>query len=200
ETVVTATRTSRRVRDVPTPVTVVPRTEIVQSPTQTLDELLRMLPSFATFRRTNSLVSDPTAQGVNLRGIGPSGVSRTLVLVDGLPANDAFGGWFYWRQLPRIGIERIEVAPGGGSPLYGNYALGGVVQVFSRPVEGSELDADGSGGYPRQFALAARAADRFGPVRGRLEAEGFSTAGYAVVAPSQRGPVDQNAPSDHVTA
>ena len=199
ETVVTATRTPRPVRDVPTPVTVVPRTEIVQSPTQTLDELLRMLPSFATFRRTNSLASDPTAQGVNLRGIGPSGVSRTLVLVDGLPGNDAFGGWFYWRQIPRIGIERIEVAPGGGSALYGNYALGGVVQVFSRPVVGPELDVDAAGGYPKQFQAAARAADRFGPATAVLEGEGFSTSGYQLVAPSMRGPVDQDAPSAHAT-
>ncbi len=200
QTVVTATRTPRPLPDVPTSVTVLPRGEIVQSPTQTLDELLRTLPSFATFRRTNSLVSDPTAQGVNLRGIGPSGVSRTLVLVDGLPGNDAFGGWFYWRQIPRIGIERIEVAPGGGSALYGNYALGGVIQVFSRPVVGPELDVDGSAGHPRQFALAARAADRLGPVSGLLEAEGFSTSGYAVVAANARGPVDQDAPSDHINA
>src|SRR5260370_30212570 len=107
QTVVTATRTPRPLRDVPTSVTVLPRAEIEQSPTQTLDELLRTLPSFATFRRTNSLVSDPTAQGVNLCGIGPSGVSRTLVLVDGLPANHAFGGWFYWRQIPRIRLERL---------------------------------------------------------------------------------------------
>ena len=199
ETVVTATRTSRPVRDVPTPVTVVPRTEIVQSPTQTLDELLRMLPSFATFRRTNSLASDPTAQGVNLRGIGPSGVSRTLVLVDGLPGNDAFGGWFYWRQIPRIGIDRVEVAPGGGSALYGNYALGGVVQVFSRPVLGPELDVDASGGHPKQFQAAARAADRFGPVSGVLQGEAFSTSGYPVVAPYARGPVDQDAASAHAT-
>jgi len=199
ETIVTSTRTPRPVRDVPTSVTVVPRAEIVQSPTQTLDELLRTLPSFATFRRSNSLAADPTAQGVNLRGIGPSGVSRSLVLVDGLPGNDGFGGWFYWRQFPRIGIERIEVAPGGGSALYGNYALGGVIQLFSRPVLGPELDVDASGGYPKQFQAAARAADRFGPLSGVLEGEAFSTSGYFVVAPSDRGPVDQEAPSDHAT-
>ena len=184
--VVTATRAPRPIRDVPTPVTVLPRSEIARSPSQTLDELLRIIPSFATFRRTSSLVSDPTAQGVNLRGVGPSGVSRTLVLLDGLPANDSYGGWFYWRSIPRLGIERIEVAPGGGSALYGNYALGGVVQILSRPIDRAELDADGSLGLPRQGSATARGAGRLGKFGVAIEGEAFSTAGYPVVAPSQR--------------
>src|SRR5688572_32071626 len=41
--------------------------------------------SFSLFRRTSSLSAHPTAQGVSLRGIGPSGVSRSLVLIDGVP-------------------------------------------------------------------------------------------------------------------
>jgi len=199
EVVITATRAPRPIRDVPTPVTVLPRSEIARSPSQTLDELLRIIPSFATFRRTSSLVSDPTAQGVNLRGVGPSGVSRTLVLIDGLPANDSYGGWFYWRSIPRLGIERIEVAPGGGSALYGNYALGGVVQILSRPIDQAELDADGSLGLPRQGSATARGAGRLGNFGVAIEGEAFSTAGYPVVAPSQRGAIDKDAPSDHQT-
>ena len=48
----------------------------------TLDDALRQVPSFSLFRRTSSLAAHPTSQGVSLRGIGPSGVSRTLVLLD----------------------------------------------------------------------------------------------------------------------
>ena len=44
----------------------------------TLDDTLRQIPAFSLFRRTSSLVAHPTTQGVSLRGIGPSGVSRTL--------------------------------------------------------------------------------------------------------------------------
>jgi outer membrane receptor protein involved in Fe transport len=195
--VITGTRTPRPLRDVPAAVTVIPRSEIDRSPTLTLDELLRTVPSFATFRRTNSVVSDPTAQGLNLRGVGPSGVSRSLVLVDGVPANDPFGGWFYWRSVPRLGIERIEVSPGGGSALYGNYALGGVVQIVSRPIEATELDAEGALGLPRQAWATARAAGRLGRFGLSLESELFSTAGYPVVVSSQRGSIDRDAPSDH---
>jgi outer membrane receptor protein involved in Fe transport len=198
-TVVTATRLPRPVRDVPATVTVIPRAEIDRSPTLTQDGLLRTLPSAATFRRTSSLVSDPTAQGLNLRGLAPSGVSRSLVLVDGLPANDPFGGWVYWRALPRLGLERIEVVPSGGSALYGSAALGGVIQLFSRPITGPSIEGDAAYGLPSMGQLAARATNRWGPVGAAIETELLTTEGHPVVAPSQRGAIDQRAPSNHVT-
>ena len=114
EILVTATRSPRRSRDVSASATVLSRAEINRSPAKTSDELLRVLPSFGLFRRSSSVVADPSSQGVNLRGIGPSGVSRSLVLRDGLPMNDAFGGWVYWRALPMLGIGRIEVVPAAG--------------------------------------------------------------------------------------
>jgi iron complex outermembrane receptor protein len=198
-TVVTATRLPRPVRDVPATVIVLPRSEIDRSPTLTQDGLLRTLPSAATFRRTSSLVSDPTAQGLNLRGLAPSGVSRSLVLVDGIPANDPFGGWVYWRALPRLGIDRIEVVPSGGSALYGSAALGGVVQFFSRPITGPSVEGDAAYGLLGTGQLAARAADRRGPVAAALETEMLTTDGHPLVAASQRGAIDQRAPSNHFT-
>jgi outer membrane receptor protein involved in Fe transport len=198
-TVVTATRLPRPVRDVPATVTVIPRAEIDRSPTLTQDGLLRTLPSAATFRRTSSLVSDPTAQGLNLRGLAPSGVSRSLVLVDGLPANDPFGGWVYWRALPRLGLDRIEVVPSGGSALYGSAALGGVVQLFSRPITGPSIEGDAAYGLPGTGQLAARATNRWGLVSAAVETELLTTEGHPVVAPGQRGAIDQRAPSNHVT-
>jgi outer membrane receptor protein involved in Fe transport len=121
------------------------------------------------------------------------------VLVDGIPANDPFGGWFYWRAIPRLGVDRVEVVPGGSSALYGNYALGGVLQVFSRTIVGRELDADAQGGYPGQLWAAGRAADRFGPAAGSIEGEYLSADGYSVVAPGSRGPIDGATPSKHAT-
>ncbi len=195
EIVVTATRGPRPIRDTPAAVTVLPRAEIERSPTKTVDELLRIVPSFGLLRLTSSVVADPSSQGVNLRGIGPSGASRSLVLVDGIPANDPFGDWVYWRAIPRIGIQRIEVVPGGGSALYGNYALGGVTQVFSRPITPLTLDATAEYGSFHTYQLGLRAADRRGPVGGVIEAELFKSDGYPVVAPYARGPIDTNASS-----
>jgi len=115
EIVVTATRSPRPIRDVAAAVIVVPRLELERSPAKTLDELLPIVPSLGLFRRSSSLAADPSSQGVTLRGVGPSGVSRSLVLVDGIPANDPFGGWVYWRAIPRLGIQQFEVVPGGSS-------------------------------------------------------------------------------------
>jgi len=199
EIVVTATRGARARRDTAAAVTVVPRGEIERSPSKTADELLRAVPSFGLFRRASSVAADPTSQGVNLRGIGPSGVSRSLVLVDGIPANDPFGGWIYWRAIPRAGLEQIEVVPGGGSALYGNYALGGVTQFLSRPITGLAGVATADYGAMDTYQVGVRAADRRGPVGAMLEAEMFDSSGYRVVAPAARGAIDGNTPSKHST-
>ncbi len=176
---------------------VIPREEIERSPTLTQDALVRTLPSAATFRRTPSLVSDPTAQGINLRGLAPSGVARSLVLLDGIPVNDPFGGWVFWRSLPRLGLGRIEVVPSGGSALYGSAALGGVVQLISRPIPGPSLDADIAYGNLDTGLFAARGADTWGPIRAALETELLTSDGYPLVVASQRGPIDTTTPSNH---
>ncbi|WP_241759657.1 TonB-dependent receptor [Pyxidicoccus parkwayensis] len=184
-------------RDVPAATVVIPRAEIERSPTLTQDALVRTLPSATTFRRTPSLVSDPTAQGLNLRGLAPSGVARSLVLLDGIPVNDPFGGWIFWRSLPRLGLEGIEVVPSGSSALYGSAALGGVVQLVSRTIDRPELAADLAYGNLGTGFLAARAADTWGPVRASLETELLSSDGYPLVVASQRGPIDTDTPSNH---
>ncbi|HET7542045.1 MAG TPA: TonB-dependent receptor [Polyangiaceae bacterium] len=199
EIVVTATRSPRRSRDVAASATVLSRAAIDQSPAKTSDELLRVVPSFGLFRRSSSVVADPSSQGVNLRGIGPSGVSRSLVLRDGLPMNDGFGGWVYWRAMPTLGIERIEVVPGGGSALYGNYALGGVTQIISRPITPSTLDVIGEGGSFATLRLGAfgshRRAD--GRIGAAIETELFRSNGYPVVAEDARGRIDGDTPGWH---
>ena len=197
-TVVTGTRLPRPVRDVPATTVVIPREELDRSPTLTQDTLVRTLPSAATFRRTPSLVSDPTAQGLNLRGLAPSGVARTLVLVDGVPANDPFGGWVFWRSLPRLGLDRIEVVPGGGSALYGSAALGGVVQLFSRPITATALDADLTLGNLDTGRFAARAAHRWERVAASVETELLRSDGYPLIPTPQRGAIDTATPSNHV--
>ena len=132
--IVTPTRTEQRLGDMPASVSVVTSQEIEASPALVADDVLRQVPTFSLFRRTSSLVAQPTTQGVSLRGIGPSGQSRTLVLLDGIPFNDPFGGWVYWTRVPLVSVDRIEMTEDTTSSLYGNYAMGGVINIItSRP-------------------------------------------------------------------
>jgi hypothetical protein len=96
---VTPTRTEQRMGSLPASATIIDRDDIRQTAGTVADDVLREVPTFSLFRRTSSLAAHPTTQGVSLRGIGPSGVSRTLVLLDGVPINDPFGGWVYWTRF-----------------------------------------------------------------------------------------------------
>lgn len=78
-----------------------------------LDDVLRRVPGFGLFRRQASRAAHPTTQGVSLRGLGPNGAGRTLVLLDGVPLNDPFGGWVEWVHLPPSIIGQATIVRGG---------------------------------------------------------------------------------------
>ena len=130
--VVTATRTPQPAAQVAVSVRAFDTEALRASPTATLDGALRSVPGFSLFRRSDSFSANPTAQGVSLRGLGPSGASRSLVLLDGVPLNDPFGGWVAWTKVARENLARVEVVQGGGATAWGNAALGGVVQILTQ--------------------------------------------------------------------
>ncbi|MDY0144236.1 MAG: TonB-dependent receptor [Bacteroidales bacterium] len=66
-----------------------------------------------------------------MRGFGGND-ARTLVLLDGVPLNDAFEGAVEWTQIPLDAIKRIEVVKGSGSSLYGSNAMGGVINIITK--------------------------------------------------------------------
>jgi outer membrane cobalamin receptor len=197
--VVTVTRFEQRVEEAPASVTVVTRNDVRQSASQTVDDLLRQVPGFSLFRRTSSVVGHPTTQGVSLRGIGPSGTSRALVLVDGIPANDPFGGWVYWNRMPLSGIEQIEVVRGGGSSVWGNYAVGGVINVLTRRPTARAALFEASYGSHDTYNLDLLLTEVQGPFRLGLEGNRYETGGYKVVKESRRGVIDVDADSAHTT-
>ena len=197
--IVTVTRTEQRAGDAPADVTVLTRQDIDRSPSQALDDILRQVPGFSLFRRTSSLVGNPTIQGVSLRGIGPSGTSRALVLLDGVPINDPFGGWVYWDRIPLQGVEQVEVVRGGGSSAWGNYALGGVINIITKKPFSRAALFDGSYGNHNTLNLDGIVSEVQGPFRLGLEGNYFSTDGYPIVKKSDRGSIDINATSQHST-
>ncbi|MEP7308542.1 MAG: TonB-dependent receptor plug domain-containing protein [Acidobacteriota bacterium] len=127
-------------------VTIFSSADLMTSGPATIDDALKLVPGFTLFRRTSSRASNPPAQGITLRGLGGTGSSRSLVLVDGVPLNDSFGGWVYWDKVPQVAVERIEVMRGSGSDLYGADALGGVVQLLTLRPERPSVRALAEGG------------------------------------------------------
>lgn len=135
--VVTATRSAQPADTLPVAITVFTAADLRTSPSLAVDDALRSDPSFSLFRRTGSLTANPTAQGVSLRGLGPSGASRSLVLLDGAPLNDPFGGWVAWTKVPQLSLASAEIVRGGGSGAWGNSALGGTVQLLTAAPSGN---------------------------------------------------------------
>ena len=190
---VTASRTEQRLGDIPASINVLHAEEIRMSPAVVADDVLRQIPSFSLFRRTSSLSSHPTAQGVSLRGIGPSGVSRTLVLVDGAPFNDPFGGWVYWTRVPLESVDRIEVVDGSSSSLYGNYAMGGVINIVTSRASRRTFELKPQYGNHGSPKLDYAASDVWGKFGVTVDGSLFDTDGFPIVVSSERGIIDNNA-------
>jgi outer membrane receptor protein involved in Fe transport len=194
---VTANRTSTRLIETPTSVVVLSPQDLAATAALTTDDILRQVAGFSLFRRTDSRTANPTAQGVSLRGLGASGASRALVLADGFPLNDPFGGWVYWSRVPRAEIGRLEVASGGASHLYGSDAMGGVVEVLRKPADRSAFALDTSYGNEDTPDVSFTGSKQLGNWAGALSGELFRTDGYIPVSQDLRGSVDTPADSEH---
>jgi outer membrane receptor protein involved in Fe transport len=222
--VVTAARTAEPPDHVPFALTVLSGEQLRASPASTVDAALRSVPGFSLFRRSDSFSANPTAQGVSLRGLGPSGASRSLVLLDGVPLNDPFGGWVAWSKVPREALAGAEVVRGGGATAWGNAALGGIVQLITLAPTSNLLGYDDAtpseqppgtsnpiGYFPRGAhgriaagygEFATRSAELvvnqpLGPGALQVLGRSFATDGFPLVAPEDRGTLDRAAASEH---
>lgn len=196
EVVVTATRFPIVSTAIPAPVTVLTREAIQQTPFRDgyqVDDLLRYVPEVQP-SNLSSRYNHPTAQAVSLRGLGSR---RTLVLLDGVPLNDGFGGWINWGLVPD-NLQRIEIVPGGSSNLYGTWAMGGVIHLLTEPPgPGGGVRAEGRIGSLNTYSDSVNA--RYGNERVGLsvDARWFHTNGFIPVPPYQRGPIDRTDDSRH---
>lgn len=195
--VVTATRSAQSADTLPVAVTVFTADDLRSSPSLAIDDALRSEPSFSLFRRTGSLTANPTAQGVSLRGLGPSGASRSLVLLDGVPLNDPFGGWVAWTKVPKLSLASAEIVRGGGSGAWGSSALGGTVQLLTTPPSGNhsavetfvgDFDARGA-----EAAVTRSTADDRTSLT--VDAAAFATDGVYLIR--NPGPIDRPADLDY---
>jgi outer membrane receptor protein involved in Fe transport len=156
----------------------------------TTDDKLRQVPGFSLLRRSGSQTANPTSQGVSLRGLGASGASRALVLVDGVPINDPFGGWIYWARVPQASLNEVQLVPGGVSALYGNDALGGVINLETKTGVQTAANIEGSYGNENSPFGSGWGALSFGQWNIVASGEGYRTDGYIDIPQSLRGTVD----------
>lgn len=188
---VSAYRSPLPSEDSPASTRVMTRQGLQRAAPPALDGKLREVPGFELFRRSSSLVANPTTEGMSLRGLGSTAASRSLVIFDGVPLNDPYGGWIHWEEIPAPVMQSVEVVRGGASDLYGSSAIGGVVSVIPvRPHgEGLELAASyGSEGTTDDSALGTFSR---GAWSGMLASGLIATDGYTLLAPEFRGPIDQ---------
>ncbi len=190
EVTVTANRTGVRAVESATSVVILSSQDLDTTAAFRTDDILRQVPGFSLFRRTTSRTANPTTQGVSLRGLGASGASRALVLSDGFPLNDPFGGWVYWDRVPREAIGSIEVASGGASHLYGSDALGGVINIIRTPVDRNAISLEAAYGNENSPDLSLAVSRKMGPWAIGLTSELFRTDGYIAVPPDLRGTID----------
>lgn len=177
----------------PADITDLSGTQVSDTPGVNLDDRLRQIPGFSLFRRTSSEVANPTTQGVSLRGVGSTGASRTLVLFDGVPFNDPFGGWVYWTRFIPEDLANVEISRGASTSLFGNLALGGAINIFPEPPVKLHVSAGAEAGTQGTVDVWGDLTQAFKNFAYSAGGRGFTTDGYYIVPDYARGSVDRPA-------
>jgi outer membrane receptor protein involved in Fe transport len=110
---------------------VIDRDRLAGSASGRVEEVLRDVPGFQLFRRSDSRSANPTSQGATLRALGGNASSRVLLLLDGVPQTDPFGGWVSWPAFHPERLGEARVTRGGGSGVQGPGALAGTIELAS---------------------------------------------------------------------
>ena len=175
--IVTATRSSRDIYDVPVRVDVLNKENIENIPALSIDDYLWAIPGVSISRASSFL----SASFVSLRGMG-SEAGRTLVMVDGVPVNKTDGGGVNWNVINPEDVEQIEVLKGPGSSIHGGNAMGGVINFITptpkKSIEGYVSQAVGTfDTYNTQAGVSGREGNLFWGVNGRYRmSDGYITS------------------------
>lgn len=172
--VVTATRQSRQLSEVPASVTVIQAEDLERMHVKTVNEALVKVPGIYANRLKGIAQNSPT---VLTRGF--SSQTQVLVLVDDQPLNDANAGTVNWSDIPMEDVQRIEVVKGSASNLYGSQAMGGVINIITKkPVQSGARVSVGYGSegtWIKRVSLSEKLTDKLGI---KVHYEGRNTHGY----------------------
>ena len=136
EVVITATKTERLLEEIPGKADIINLKQIRLLPAMKTDDLLRFV-SGVNVSRSNGIYS--IRPSVTIRGISGDEQGRTLVLMNGMPLNTSDDGGVNWNRIQPYTVQKVEIFKGPGSSLYGNNAMGGVINIITRkPVKSLE--------------------------------------------------------------
>ena len=196
--VVNATRSGTQLDQMSLNTTILTKEVLESSPDQTIDQVLKNVPG-VFLNDVPYYQKDPTGQSINVRGLG---YGRTLVLIDGLPANDAFYGTVQWNLVPMSSIESVEFVRGGVSSLYGNYGMGGVININTKTPKNSSQEVSASiGSYATGNVAASKDLVVSDAMQMRFSADYFSSDGfqnYATISPGSPSNIKNGMGTDAV--
>lgn len=129
QVVVTATKTEKKVKDVPAAVEVITKEEMDKKNIKRVDDALKSITGVYV-RQTKGVIGGSTSDKITMRGFGNS--NQVLVMIDGQPVNDGYNGGVGLANIPTDNIDRIEVIKGPASALYGSNAMGGVINIITK--------------------------------------------------------------------
>lgn len=163
EVVITGSRQERPVTKSPGSIHLLTPVLLRNSPAQSVDDILLMLSGVNT-TRSDGLSN--MHSNVSIRGLAGDEQGRTLVLFDGIPINTSDEGSVNWNSIHTDNVQRIEVFKGPGSSLYGNNAMGGVINIISKkPLSPFSANASVSYGtlntWKTSLGISSRINDRF---------------------------------------
>ncbi|WP_289102814.1 TonB-dependent receptor [uncultured Fusobacterium sp.] len=130
ETVISTENFETSVLDTAKNVTIVTQEDIQNKGANTVAEALRGVPGLVVSKM------DGSGDAVfDLRGSGATGAQNTIVLLDGIPLNNVQGSGYDTSQIPVDQIEKIEIIPSGGAVMYGDGAIGGIINIVTKAPE-----------------------------------------------------------------
>lgn len=195
EIVVTGGGLAARPGDAAFDIVTIDRTRIESNASGRLESVLADVAGLQQFRRSDSRSANPTSQGISLRGIGGNASSRALLILDGVPQADPFGGWVAFPAYAIDRIGEIRVTRGGGSGYYGPGALAGTVELESATPDQLAPLAAGLA-YGSRNAIDAQASATLSRGAGFATVSGAYARGdgFIPVVREDRGPADRPAP------
>lgn len=172
-------------------------TVITLDSNERVENALRDIPGLQQFRRSDARTANPTSQGITLRGLGGNASSRAVLLLDGVPQADPFGGWVAWPGYDALALGSARITRGGGSGTEGSGAIAGSVELFSQDV-GNLIEMGAAYGSRDSVEGDLIFGRKLGQGQLTISANYARGDGFIPIIKSQRGTVDR--PSEYEQA